>query len=95
MMYLRLNISLHWSTLLPILLAVIKYSPEYRIIHVCEDNKGLNIIDLINWSNLLSHLLAKFSSSKKSNYFEVIQTLLNIFFSFYIKKPRMFARILF
>lgn len=75
MMYLRLNITLTLVNVTSYFACCQKlFSRKSNHTCICEDNKGLNIIELINWPNLLSHLLAKFSFSKKSNCFKVIQT---------------------
>lgn len=50
-MYLRLNITLTLVNVTSYFACCQKHSPEYRVINVCEDNKGLILIELINWPN--------------------------------------------
>lgn len=94
-MYLRLNITLTLVNVTSYFACCQKlFSRKSNHTCICEDNKGLNIIELINWPNLLSHLLAKFSFSKKSNCFKVIQTntVKHVLFILQKKKPT-FAQI--
>lgn len=91
-MYLRLNITLTLVNVTSYFACCQKlFSRKSNHTCICEDNKGLNIIELINWPNLLSHLLAKFSFSKKSNCFKVIQTntVKHVLFILQEKTPRL------
>lgn len=97
MMYLRLSITLtlvNVTSYFACCQKLFSRKSNHTCIHVCEDNKGLITIELINWPNLLSHLLAKFSFSKKSNCFKVIQTNTVKHFWFILQKKKKNPRLL-